>query len=179
MLKILIVEDDALLADTLRHMIELNPLHSVTAVVDHGEAALEAAAERQPDIALVDLQLARGTTGFAVAAKLGELGVPCLFMTGKAPSFPLPDLALGVLAKPFSEEDLVRTLKAAEDMLKGRQRLSLRPSRPANLRIYAEEGPDGPEEEVAIVPRTGARTLKRRIESWWQHRQARGLEAAE
>jgi CheY-like chemotaxis protein len=179
MLKILIVEDDRLLADTLKRLVELNPLYTVTAVVDHGEAAVAAVEERLPDIALIDLQLARGTTGFAVAAKLGEYGVPCLFMTGKAPSFPLPDLALGVLAKPFSEEDLVRTLKAAEDMLKGRQRLALRPSRPANLRIYADEGPDGPETEATIVPRTGGKTLKRRIESWWQHRQARRLEAAE
>ena len=177
MLKILIVEDDSLFADTLRHLVELNPRYAVTAVVDHAEAAFASAEERRPDLALVDLQLAHGSTGFGVAAKLNELGIPCLFTSGKAPSFPLPDLALGVLAKPFSEEDLVRTLKAAEDMLKGRERL--RPSRPANLRIYAEEGPDGPEQEVDVVPRTAPKTLKRKIESWWNARQARSLEAAE
>ena len=39
--------------------------------------------------------------------------------------------------EPFSEDDLVRALKAAEDIVRGRERL--RPSRPGNLRLYAEE----------------------------------------
>ena len=54
----------------------------------------------------------------------------------------MPDLALGCLVKPFSEDDLVRALKAAEDIIRGRERL--RPSRPGNLRLYAEEAGRGP-----------------------------------
>ena len=173
MLKILVVEDDGLFADTLKHLIELNPRYTVTGIADDGEAALAAVEERRPDLALVDLRLARGSTGFSVAAKLGELGIPCLFTTGSAPSFPLPDLALGCLAKPFSEEDLVRTLKAAEDMLRGRE--CLRPSRPSNLRIYSEESFE-PEQDA---PQAGVATVKRKLESWWSTRQQRGLEAAE
>jgi CheY-like chemotaxis protein len=134
MLRILIVEDEPLVAKTLRHLVELNPLHEVTAIAEDSAAALAAVEERTPDLALVDLQLANGTTGFPVAVKLHELGVPCLFTTGKAPSFPMPDLALGCLMKPFSHEDLVRALTMAEDMLRGRQGLQLRPSRPQNLR---------------------------------------------
>lgn len=177
MLKILIVEDDALFADTLKHMIELNPRYTVTAIADDGDAALASVEERRPDLALVDLRLARGSTGFSVAAKLGELGVPCLFSTGRAPSFPLPDLALGCLAKPFSEEDLVRTLKAAEDMLRGRERL--RPSRPHNLRIYSEEDPVAPEEVAESPPRAASATIKGKLESWWSARGQRGLQAAD
>ncbi|HEX8401503.1 MAG TPA: response regulator [Allosphingosinicella sp.] len=174
MLKILIVEDDTLFADTLKHLIELNPRYQVTGIADDGDGALAAVEERRPDLALVDLRLARGSTGFSVAAKLGELGIPCLFTTGRAPSFPLPDLALGCLAKPFSEEDLVRTLKAAEDMVKGRERV--RPSRPSNLRIYSEEDADAVEEATpAGAPATGVATLKRKLGSWWMtraHREA-------
>ena len=137
MLSILIVEDEPLVAQTLKYLVELNPLHRVTGVAEDRIGALAAVAERRPDLALVDLQLARGNTGFAVAAKLGDLGIPCLFTTGKAPDFAMPDLALGCLVKPFSEEDLVRALKAAEDIIRGRERV--RPSRPGNLRLYAEE----------------------------------------
>ena len=69
MLKILIVEDEPLLAATLKHLVELNPLHQVTGIADDLPSALAAAEERRPDLALVDLQLARGSTGFSVAVK--------------------------------------------------------------------------------------------------------------
>lgn len=160
MLSILIVEDEPLVAQTLKHLVELNPLYSVTAVVEDSASALAAVAERIPDLALVDLQLAHGTTGFSVAVKLHELGVMCLFTTGKAPSFPMPDLALGCLVKPFSEDDLVRALKTAEDALRGREGLRLRPGRPGNLRLYAEEEAKARAETTALLPtpeRSGAR----------------------
>lgn len=137
MLNILIVEDERLFADTLKYLVELNPRYVVTDVVDAFAGAVASVERRRPDLALVDLQLANGSTGFSVAAKLTELGVPCLFTTGRAPSFPLRDLALGCLLKPFTEEDLVRALKTAEDLLRGRE--CLRPSRPDNLRLYDEE----------------------------------------
>src|SRR3954451_21875329 len=85
MLSILIVEDEPLFAETLRHLVELNPLYRVTAVAEDRVGALAAVAQRRPDLALVDLQLARGNTGFAVASKLGDLGILCLFTSGKAP----------------------------------------------------------------------------------------------
>jgi len=121
MLNIIVVEDEPLFAVMLKQLIELNPCHVVTAMADDYESALAAVAQRRPDLALVDLQLARGSTGFSVAAKLRELGIACLFISGKVPSFPIPDLALGCLVKPFRQEDLVEALKAAEDILRGRQ----------------------------------------------------------
>ena len=175
MLNILVVEDEPLFAETLRHLIELNPLYAVTDVAEDSAAALAAVAKRRPDLALVDLQLAHGSTGFSVAARLADLGIPCLFTSGKAPSFPIPDLALGCLVKPFSEEDLVRALKAAEDIIRGRERL--RPSRPGNLRLYAEEQT---QEEAAAAaplptpPRSKARRrLRDRVGRLWRGLQNR------
>jgi DNA-binding NarL/FixJ family response regulator len=171
MLKILIVEDEPLLAKTLKHLIELNPRFEVIAIADDLQSALDAAEERRPDLALVDLQLARGSTGFTVAVKLNEIGVPSLFTTGKAPGFPMPDLALGCLMKPYTEEDIVRALKAAEDILRGRERL--RPSRPGNLTLYS----DAPAPEPALAKPGEAflperalaapQTLKARLSNWW------------
>ena len=105
MLKILIVEDEPLLAATLKHLVELNPLHQVTGIADDLPTALAATEERRPDLALVDLQLARGSTGFSVAVKLGELGIPCLFTTSNAPAFPMPETTpiAKAIAKIFSQ----------------------------------------------------------------------------
>jgi len=167
MLRILIVEDEPLLATTLKHLIELNPRFQVTHIADDLETALAAVEERRPDLALVDLKLARGSTGFSVAFKLNELGVACLFTTGKAPPFPMPDLALGCLTKPYTEEDVVRALKAAEDLVRGRERL--RPSLPENLRIYEAEADeeDLPQESyLAIPPADSPRSFRMRISRW-------------
>ena len=137
-LTILIVEDEPLLADTLKRLVELNPRYRVTAIADDAATALAAAGRDRPELALVDLQLANGSSGYSVAARLHDLGIACLFTTGRAPGFPVPDLALGCLAKPFREEDLVRALAEAEDILRGRQRIVLQSRLPDQLQLYAE-----------------------------------------
>ena len=167
MLRILIVEDEPLFAQTLKHLVELNPLYEVIAVAEDSASALAAVAERAPDLALIDLQLANGTTGFPVAVKLHELGVLCLFTTGKAPSFPVPDLALGCLRKPFEEEDLVRALTAAEDIIRGRQTLSLRRRLPEQLQLYAEKKDEAKSADTQWLPALPSRrSLKRRLSHW-------------
>ena len=165
MLKILIVEDEPLLAATLKHLIELNPFHQVTAVADDLPSAIEAAQARKPDLALVDLQLARGSTGFSVAVRLGELGIPCLFATSNAPAFPMPELALGCLSKPFSEDDLARTLRTAEDIIRGRERWRKR--NPEALQLYAEAPRPAVVQQISAAfnpPRS--RTRSRRFGLW-------------
>jgi DNA-binding NarL/FixJ family response regulator len=172
MLKILIVEDEPSLAERLKYLIELNPRFEVTNIADDLAGALAAAEDRLPDLALVDLHLARGSTGFSVAVKLNELNVPVLFTSGKAPSFPMPDLALGCLLKPYSEEDLVRALKTAEDLMRGRE--CLRPSRPENLKIYAAANEDeaaAPQREDFLpepmrTPAPQARSLRHFFSTW-------------
>jgi hypothetical protein len=82
----------------------------------------------------------------------------------------MPDLALGCLMKPYTEEDLVRALKTAEDILKGRERL--RPSRPDNLTIYSAAGEAAPpqREMESFLPEPAAiaarPSLKARLASW-------------
>jgi DNA-binding NarL/FixJ family response regulator len=170
LLNILIVEDEPLLASTLKHLIELNPRFQVTGVAGDFAGALEAVEARRPNLALVDLQLANGTSGYAVAAKLQEMEIACLFTTGKAPGFPLPDLALGCLQKPFDEEHLVRALTEAEDILRGRRKLTLRARLPEQLEIYAAEGAEAeaePEDPWLPPPRRSRTGLKARLSAWF------------
>src|SRR5690349_1152337 len=130
MLKILIVEDDFQLATTLKYLVEDNPRYRVIGIADEADGAVRLAEEHQPDLALVDLHLARGTTGFSVAVRLSDADVACLFVTGKPPGFPMPDLALGCLLKPFTAEEVHRSLALAEDKLRGRE--AVRPKIPVN-----------------------------------------------
>jgi hypothetical protein len=114
------------------------------------------------DLALVDLHLARGSTGFSVAVRLQDFDVPCLFVSGKAPSFPMPDLALGCLMKPFTAEDVHRSLAMAEDLMRGRE--TLRPKIPRNLTLYDAVNDDQLVQQPAYIP--SRRSLKTRLEHW-------------
>ena len=162
MLNILIVEDDAQLATTLKYLVEDNPRYKVVAMADDLDSAVAAAEAHGPHLALVDLQLARGSTGFSVAVRLGDFDVPCLFVSGKAPGFPMPDLALGCLVKPFTAEDVHRSLAMAEDVMRGRE--TLRPRMPDNLTLY--DTVIGGEETYAPGFIPSRRSLKTRLEHW-------------
>ncbi|HLO21540.1 MAG TPA: response regulator [Sphingomicrobium sp.] len=161
MLRILIVEDDSQLAITLKYLVEDNPRYRVVGMADDADTAIAAAEEHDPDLVLLDLHLAHGTTGFSVAVRLNDLGVPCLFVSGKAPRFPMPDLALGCLMKPFTAEDVHRSLAMAEDLLRGRE--TLRPKLPDNLTIYEPQEDAGPVEPGYIPSKPSLRT---RFEHW-------------
>ena len=163
MLRILIVEDDAQLATTIKYLVEDNPRYQVVATADDLDGAVAAAEAHAPHLALVDLKLARGTTGFSVAVRLGDYDVPCLFVSGKAPNFPMPDLALGCLMKPFTAEDVHRSLAMAEDLMRGRE--TLRPRIPDNLTIYDAVNDDEVAPPLpAYIP--SRRSLKTRLEHW-------------
>jgi DNA-binding LytR/AlgR family response regulator len=157
-LNILIIEDEPLLARTLAQLIELNPLYRVTGTADDLDSALAAVEAQRPDLALVDLQLARGTSGFRVAGKLQDLGILCLFTTAQPPAFPVSDLAIGCLAKPFEEADLARALAEAEDILRGRQKLVLRRRLPEPLELYGEAAPPAEATQSGWVNRLTGRT---------------------
>ena len=161
MLSILVVEDDKQLSATLTYLIEDNPRYRVVATATDADEAIAAAEASDPDLVLLDLHLARGTTGFPVAVRLNELGVPCLFVSGKAPRFPMPDLAIGCLMKPFTAEDVHRSLAAAEDLLRGRE--TLRPKMPENLMLY-EPHDVVADVEPGFIP--SKPSLRTRLEHW-------------
>jgi len=160
-LRILIVEDDFQLASTLKYLVEDNPRYRVVATADDADSAIAAAAEHDPDLVLLDLHLAHGSTGFSVAARLSENGAACLFVSGKAPTFPMPDLAIGCLMKPFTAEDVHRSLAMAEDLLRGRE--TLRPRMPHNLTLY-EASDQRPLPEPGFIP--SKPSFRTRLEHW-------------
>ena len=164
MLKILIVEDDRQLATMLQYLVEDNPRYRVVGLAEDAASATAIADCEDPDLALIDLHLARGSTGFSVAAHLNGLGIPCLFVTGKSPGFPMPDLALGLLMKPFTGDDVHRAIAMAEDLMRGRE--TLRPRMPKNLEFYEVDDVTPPivGDPLPIAPER--RSLTRRLGAW-------------
>ena len=167
MLRILVVEDAGQLAETLKYQIEDNPRYRVVGTAQDADGAIAAVQEHEPDLVLLDLHLAHGTTGFSVAVSVNDFGVRCLFVSGKAPRFPMPDLALGCLMKPCTAEDVHRSLAMAEDLLRGRAAVRTRP--PANLTLY-EPGEPAQLSEPGFIP--SKRSLRTRIEHWLSLRTA-------
>ena len=161
MLRILVVEDDLQLATTLKYLVEDNPRYRVVATADDADSAIAAAEAHDPDLVLLDLHLAHGSTGFPVAVRLNALGVACLFVSGKAPRFAMPDLAIGCLMKPFTAEDVHRSLAMAEDLLRGRE--TLRPKVPQNLMLY-EAVEERPPVEPGFIP--SKPSFRTRLEHW-------------
>lgn len=165
MLRILIVEDLPEVAMTLKNLIEENAFYQVVGIADDAPTAMAAVDENKPDLVLLDLQLARGSDGFSVAAKLADLPVLCLFVSGKAPKFFMPDLAIGCLEKPFTADDVHRSIAIAEDILRGHQ--TLRSRLPANLIIYGREVAGEPQDPSYIRAPLSLRTrLEHKLAKW-------------
>ncbi len=110
---ILIVEDDRLVSGSLRFLVEMDGGHRVVAEADDLSSSIKAVETYDVALALVDIQLARNCTGYGVAAELSRRGTPCIFVTGHAPPFPMPEFALGCIQKPYSAEAVSSALKIA------------------------------------------------------------------
>ena len=114
-MKILIVEDELIIAlataDTLRqHGHEIAPL------ARDEPQAMRSAESFLPDLALVDWELARGSTGASVALKLWQqFGIRTIFVSDAvaARRTPPSQYVVGFLRKPFSPEQLLAKVIAA------------------------------------------------------------------
>ncbi|MCF4124377.1 response regulator [Methylobacterium sp. SyP6R] len=133
-LRVLIVEDEAFIALELECLLEEAGYVPVGVAIRSGDA-IALAHDLSPDIALVDIHLADGPTGVAVAQALSaRAGITVLFTTANAKRVP-PDFAgaVGIIAKPYSE----RVIRAALAYVAGR---------------YHGGAPAEPPDEVMLAP---------------------------
>ena len=102
--RILIIEDEALVAMELRFVLE-DLGHEVVATAADAKTARTIASENDVDLALVDIHLSDGPTGIDLGRDLGqEMGVTVVFMTAN-PGMVREGVAgtIGVLSKPTDE----------------------------------------------------------------------------
>ena len=132
--RILIIEDEALVAMELRFVLE-DLGHQVVATVADAKSARAMAAEGGIDIALVDIHLSDGPTGIDLGRDLGqEMGVTVVFMTAN-PGMVRDGVAgtIGVLTKPTDE----RAVQTAVDYALGRRRGVPAEYASSELRLFA------------------------------------------
>lgn len=115
-LRIMIVEDEMLLALDLEDMLHNAGYTVVGQVSDMAQAlALAESIGGAFDLAIMDVNLARGTSGVETAAALRRRwNVPCLFVSGnldeRTRERAMDWQPVGFVGKPFSEREVLSTL---------------------------------------------------------------------
>lgn len=111
-IRVLIVEDNYVVADALRYLIDCYE-GSVTAMVPSVERAFEALAGGAVDVAVLDINL-HGTTVEPVAEHCRAHGIPFVFVTGYGNADMLPEHLRQhpLFDKPVEADRLVRALLA-------------------------------------------------------------------
>ena len=122
--RILIVEDERAIADSLAHVLTREGFDA--RVADDGEAGLHLAEQFRPDLVILDLMLPK-VNGLDVCRVLRRRsGVPIVMLTAKAEEVDrVVGLEMGAddyVVKPFSMRELVARVRAAlrrQEMLAG------------------------------------------------------------
>jgi two-component system, response regulator PdtaR len=128
--RILIVEDEPLVAFDNEYMLKDAGYEIVATVDSLADAALVIESE-QIDLVLTDISLSGEGDGTDVARAAGARGIAVLFVTGNRTEEGKA-LALGCLAKPYTEKTLLAALQAVDEHLQGRD-----PGRlPEQLTLY-------------------------------------------
>lgn len=115
-LRVMIVEDEMLLALDLEDML-VDAGHAVVGQASDMHQALELAERLEGgiDVAIMDVNLARGTNGVETAAGLRERwNVPSLFVSGnldeRTRERAMQWQPLGFVGKPYSESEVLSSL---------------------------------------------------------------------
>jgi PAS domain S-box-containing protein len=115
--RILLVEDERIVAMHIQGRLQRLG-YSVTGIASTGEAAIQAATERQSDLALVDIRLKGPMDGVEVARHFRDrLHLPVVYLTAYTDSATVERAKqtepFGYLVKPFDEKELHTTIEVA------------------------------------------------------------------
>ncbi|MEO8855105.1 MAG: sigma 54-interacting response regulator [Ginsengibacter sp.] len=114
--KILIVEDEMIVATDLRMLLEKNR-YTITGIARSYEKAIESIGKDKPDMVLLDIFLTGKLTGIDLAKKLKEENIGFIYLSANANEEVLSAAKktepYGFIVKPFREKDLLVTLEIA------------------------------------------------------------------
>lgn len=134
-MQILIVEDDAVLALVSAAALAEEG-HDIVGPAHDMHTALALAQGRRLDLAVIDINLDGADEGIEVARFLkANHGVPSIFVSGQlAAARAHPELAVGLLRKPYEAEDLIRSVAYVQALTDGEAAAASAP--PATLELF-------------------------------------------
>ena len=114
---IMVVEDEGLIAYHLKDLLEKND-YLVPATVATGEDAVKEAYKNNPDLVLMDINLAGDMNGITAAQKIrDDFNIPVVFLTAYGDSAILEKAKqadpYGYILKPFNERELIIVIEIA------------------------------------------------------------------
>jgi DNA-binding response OmpR family regulator len=132
--RILIVEDEPLTAFDNENMLA-DAGYEIVGTVDDFREALRILDSQGADLVLSDVRLRSQQNGIDLAGRARELGVPTLFATGHA--YPhAAEVAVGCLAKPYSERQLLKAVECVDRHLQGEK---VKPPKGLELFVTVDE----------------------------------------
>jgi two-component system, cell cycle sensor histidine kinase and response regulator CckA len=116
-LRVLIVEDEGLIAEELRERLSRMGM-TVVAAVDSADAALASAVKLRPDLVLMDIRIRGDRDGVQAAADITRVvDVPIVYLTAHSDRATLDraksTAPFGYIVKPFQERDLLVAIELA------------------------------------------------------------------
>ena len=128
--RILIVEDDAIIARDIRTTLQ-DLGYSVVAVVASGEAAMSAITSTRPDLVLMDIHIQGPVDGIETAAGIREAhATPVIYLTSYSDDITVQRAkstgAYGYVLKPFTDRDLRTAIEVALEKHEIERRLAER-----------------------------------------------------
>lgn len=137
--RVLVVEDEALVAFDNEHFLT-QAGYVVAGTVDTLAHAQPIILAGDLDLVIADVNLSGVPAGIEVARLANERGIAVLFVTGACPA-DARHLALGCLAKPYSQRDLLTAIDILDASLDGRRV----PRAPRGLTLFpAPTGDEAP-----------------------------------
>ncbi len=124
--RILVVEDDRIIARSLRMILERLG-YEVTALASTGDAAIREAEENKPDLILMDIVLDGAMDGIEAAGIIrSHTNIPLIYLTAHADHTTRKRAdatqPFGYLSKPIMREDLRRNIEQALSAAQGEGR---------------------------------------------------------
>lgn len=115
--KIMVVEDEAIVAEDIKHML-LSLNYDVPALAASGDEAIKKVKDTRPQLVLMDIMLKGNKDGVSVAEHIQyNYGIPVVYLTAYADDYTLERAKItepyGYIIKPFEKKELYTTIEIA------------------------------------------------------------------